>query len=117
MSITFSTWKPLIPVFVAEAPSCSGVYQLANLVRTVVFIGAAGESLSEMLNEHLNAPATLHAPVGRLYFRVAALDEPAGVQTALIEEFRASHNGAFPAAQLTQPTPVPVPPRRHLKAV
>ena len=117
MSIVFSPWKPMTPALVAEAPTCPGVYELATLVRTVVFIGAAGESLSETLTEHLNAPATLHPHFGRLYFRLVPMDEPEGTQNALIEEHRASHNGAFPAAQLIQPMPVPVLPRRHLKAV
>jgi len=117
MSIVFSPWKPMTPALVAEAPTCPGVYELATLVRTVVFIGAAGESLSEALTEHLNAPATLHPHFGRLYFRLVPMDEPEGTQNARIEEYRASHSGAFPAAQLIQPMPVPAMPRRHLKAV
>jgi hypothetical protein len=117
MSMTFSPWKPMTPATIAEAPTCSGVYELATLVRTVVFIGAAGENLSEALTEHMKAPQALHPHFGRLYFRVAPLDEPEGVQVALVEEYRATHAGAFPAAQMTQPTPQPVMPRRHLKAV
>ena len=117
MPIVFSPWKPMNPALVAEAPNCAGVYELATLVRTVVFIGAAGESICEALTEHLNAPATLHPHFGRLYFRVAPMEAPEGTQNALIEEYRASHNGAFPAAQLIQPMPLPVEPRRHLKAV
>jgi hypothetical protein len=114
----FSPWKPMTPTMISEAPTCPGVYELATLVRTVIFIGAAGESLSEALTEHLHAPATLHPHFGRLYFRVAPLEEPAGIQGELIEAYRASHAGAFPAAQLIQPTPLPpVAPRRHLKAV
>ncbi len=117
MSIPFSPWKPLTPAIVAEAPTCPGVYELATLVRTVVFIGAAGENLSEALAAHLGAPQTLHSHFGRLYFRVAAMDEAADAQNALLEEHRATHAGAFPAAQLIQPPPQPVMPRRHLKAV
>jgi hypothetical protein len=117
MPITFSPWKPMTPATVAEAPTCPGLYELATLVRTVVFIGAAGENLSEALTGHLNAPATLHPHFGRLYFRVAPRDDPEETQRELIEAYRASHAGAFPAAQLTQPAAEPVVPRRHLKAV
>ncbi len=118
MSIMFSPWKPMIPAMIADAPTCPGVYELATLVRTVVFIGAAGENLSEALTEHMKVPATLHPHFGRLYFRVAPLEEPEGTQGELIEAYRASHAGAFPAAQLIRPTPLPaVAPRRHLKAV
>jgi hypothetical protein len=106
----------MIPALIAEAPTCPGVYELANLVRTVVFIGAAPENLSEALGAHLSTPPTLHGHFGRLYFRVAPLDEPGNTQNTLIEKFRAGHSGAFPAAQMTQ-LPPPVLPRRHLKAV
>ena len=118
MPIMFSPWKPMTAAAIADAPACPGLYELATLVRTVVFIGAAAENLSEALTAHLNAPATLqHPPAGRLYFRVAPLDDPEETQRELIEAYRAAHAGAFPAAQLTQPAPQPTTPRRHLKAV
>jgi hypothetical protein len=117
MSLNFSPWKPMIPTLIADAPASPGVYQLATLVRTVVFIGAAQENLSESLNVHLNAPATLHPHFGKLYFRVAPLDAPESAQGGLLEEYRASHGGAMPPAQMSQPTPPPSLQRRHLKAV
>ena len=117
MSIPFSSWKPLVPVAITEAPTCPGVYQLATLVRTVVFIGAAPTNLSETLAQHVNAPATLHPHLGPLYFRLAPLESPEHAQSELLEEYRARHGGALPAAQMTQPPPLPVAPRRHLKAV
>jgi hypothetical protein len=115
MSITFSTWKPMVPALVAEAPASPGVYELATLVRTVVFIGSAAENLSEALNQHLNQPATLHPHFGRLYFRIAPLEDPDHGQAALLDAYRASHAGSLPAAQMSEP-PAPAP-RRHLKAV
>jgi len=117
MSIPFSPWKPMVPAVVAETPPCPGVYQLATLVRTVVFIGAAPADLSETLAQHLNAPATLHPHLGHLYFRIAPLEDPEPTQTALLNEYCKLHGGAPPAAQVTQPLPLPLAPRRHLKAV
>jgi hypothetical protein len=118
MSINFSPWKPMTPAVVAETPPCPGVYELGTLVRTVVFIGAADDDLSATLTQHLHVPQTLHPHLGRLYFRFAPLEEPAGTRAALLEEFRSSHAGALPVAQANQPAPAPmVEPRRHLKAV
>jgi len=117
MSLNFSPWKPMIPALIADAPASPGVYQLGTLVRTVVFIGAAQENLSEALSVHLNAPATLHPHFGKLYFRVAPLDEPEPAQGGLLEEYRASHGGALPAAQISEPAPLQTMQRRHLKAV
>jgi hypothetical protein len=101
-----------------RAPDLPRRLRARHLVRTVVFIGAAGDNLSDALTEHMNTPATLHPHFGRLYFRYAPLEEPDSAQATLIEAFRASHSGAFPAAQMTQPQPVLQSlPRRHLKAV
>lgn len=118
MSINFSPWKPMTPALIAEAPSCPGVYELATLVRTVVYIGAADDSLSQILTQHLRVPQTLHPHLGRLYFRFAPLDEPEGTRAVLLEEFRSSHGGALPVAQVHPPAAAPmVEPHRHLKAV
>ena len=107
----------MLPAVVAEAPTSPGVYQLATLVRTIVFIGTASENLSATLTQHLNAPATLHPHLGHLYFRIAPLEDPECAQAELLEEYRTLHGGAPPAAQMTQPLPLPLAPRRHLKAV
>ncbi len=115
MSLTFSQWKPMTLARVGEVPSCPGVYELGTLVRTVVFIGAAEESLSEALTQHLNAPATLHPHLGRLYFRMVPIDAPEHAQVELLDEYRHRHGGSLPTAQTSMPTPQP--PRRHLKAV
>jgi hypothetical protein len=115
MPITFSTWKPMVPALVAEAPTSPGVYELGTLVRTVLFIGSAPESLSDALSQHLNTPATLPPYIGGLYFRTAALEDPEHGQVALLDEYRALHAGSLPAAQTSEPPP-PAP-RRHLKAV
>lgn len=118
MAINFTPWKPMTPAVIAETPACPAVYELGTLVRTVVFIGAADGNLSETLNQHLSVPQTLHPHLGRLYFRFAQQDEPEGTRAVLLEEFRTSHAGALPVAQLNQPAPTPmVEPRRHLKAV
>lgn len=118
MAVNFSPWKPMTPAVIAEAPNCPAVYELGTLVRTVVYIGAADDDLSQTLHHHLSVPQTLHPPLGRLYFRFAPLDEPEGTRAVLLEEFRTSHAGALPVAQSNQPAPAPAAePRRHLKAV
>ena len=117
MSIPFSPWKPMLPAVVATAPACPGVYQLATLVRTIVFIGTASESLSATLAQHLNTPATLHPHLGQLYFQIAPLEGPERVQAELLNTHRANHGGSLPAAQMTPPPPLPLAPLRHLKAV
>ena len=112
--MTFSAWRPLIPAETEQAPDCSGVFELATLVRTVVFIGAAPESLGATLAQHLVLPGTLHLQMGRLYFRYQTAEEPEQTQLDLLEEYRRTHGSLPPAQSMSPPPPRP---RRHLKAV
>lgn len=115
MTIAFSAWHPLVEAEVAALPDSPGVYEVATLVRTVLFIGAAPESLVATLTRQLDAPGTLHAHGGRLYFRCFATEESERTQTDLLQAYRDLHGGALPPAQTTSP-PQPRP-IRHLKAV
>lgn len=115
MSIPFSEWQPLVPAEIARVPESPGVFEVATLVRTVLFIGAASENLLAALHHHHALPGHPLMHSGRLYFRYHATDEPERVQKELLAEYRRSHGGALPPAQ---DTPGPSPgPRRHLKAV
>ncbi len=114
--MTFSKWRPMTPVEVEQVPGCPGVFELATLVRTVVFIGGAPESLSNALQQHLTvATGDSRIPSGRLYFRYRATDEVQQLQNDLLADYRRRHDGALPPGQSLAP-PAPRP-RRHLKAV
>ena len=116
--MAFSTWRPMTQAEVERVPACPGVFELATLVRTVVFIGAAPESLASALEQHLALPAGASGPriaSGRLYFRYRATEEVEQLQSDLLEEYRRHHGGALPPGQSI--APALVRPRRHLKAV
>jgi len=109
---TFTPWRPLVPDALAELPERPGVYQLATLVRTVVYIGAA-TNLAASLAQHVSLAGGPFS-VGRRYFRFVELERPETVQRQLLVDFERSHQGALPGAQATPPSPGE---RRHLKAV
>ncbi len=111
----FSTWRPLIPAEIERVPECPGVYELATLVRTILFIGAAAESLNTELTQHLAVASSPLLRSGHLYFRHRATDEPIQTQNEMLADYTARHGGALPPAQSTPPSPPR--PRRHLKAV
>lgn len=115
-SFPFSAWRPLLPSETAGVPTCPGVFELATLVRTVVLIGAANESLMATLDRFTASPAPVTSKCGRLYFRYRPCESPAEIQERLLDEHRQRHGGALPPAQepaLHDATP----PERHLKAV
>jgi hypothetical protein len=115
MSAAFSTWKALDWSTVALLPDSPGVFEIANLVRTTLFIGAAPESLVTTITTHLETPAGLHARAGRLYFRFAATEEAGRIQAELLTRYGERHAGSLPPAQ-SKPPPA-ARPARHLKAV
>jgi len=115
MTHAFSTWKPLDAGEVTLLPDSPGVFEIATLVRNVLFIGAASESLATTLASQLDTPAAVHARVGRLYFRYASVEESEQAQAELLARYRDRHAGTLPPAQSSSPaTPRP---QRHLKAV
>ena len=115
MTVDFSVWHPLTPAETTGAPESRGVFEIANLVRTLLFVGTAPESLAASLRQYLETPGQRQPLAGRLYFRFLPTDEPEKLQNDLLVSYRECHSGALPPAQ-TSPPPPPHP-TRHLKAV
>ncbi len=115
MTSAFSTWKLLDSVTVTQLPESPGVFEIATLVRTTLFIGVAAENLVRTLRTHLEIPTALHARAGRLYFRYAPTEDAERVHAELLTRYGECHGGALPPAQSTPP--LTARPQRHLKAV
>lgn len=116
MAEPFTTWRPLIPGELGQIPESPGVFEIGTLVRSLLFVGAAPQSLIMTLNGYiLEVPPQLHQYAGGLYFRVLTTSEPERTQDDLLARYRDCHGGSLPPAQSISP-----PPRiaaRHLKAV
>jgi len=115
MTIPFSIWRPLVPAQITDAPETPGVFEIATLVRTLLHVGAASESLALTLTRYVETPGHLQAHTGGLYFRYASVHDPEPLQTTLLDAYRERHGGLLPPAQEASD-----PPRsalRHLKAV
>jgi hypothetical protein len=110
---TFTPWHPLLPDALATVPSRPGVFQLATLVRTVVYIGASSD-LAATLAQHVTLAGSPFA-LGRRYFRYVELEHPEQRQRELLEEFRRSHRGTLPTSQSMSPGQAIA--RRLLRAV
>lgn len=115
MTSALSTWKLLDSATIAQLPESPGVFEIATLVRTTLFIGVAPESLMTTLRTHLEIPTGLHAGAGRLYFRYAPTEDAERVHADLLARYGKCHGGALPPAQATPPPTAR--PQRHLKAV
>jgi hypothetical protein len=115
MTSAFSAWQSLDATAVSQLPNSPGVFEIANLVRTTLYIGAAAESLVATLTTHLGGPTALHARAGRLYFRHAPTEDAERVQAELLARYGECHSGMLPPGQSTPP--LAARPQRHLKAV
>ena len=115
MTPAFTAWKALDWSTVALLPNGPGVFEIANLVRTTLFIGAATNSLATSMTTHLETPSALHARAGRLYFRYAPAEDAERIQTDLLASYGERHGGALPPAQ--SKSSQAARPTRHLKAV
>jgi len=115
MTVGFSVWRPLTVAETVAAPETPGVFEIANLVRTLLFVGTAPESLAASLTQYLDVPGRRQPSFGRLHFRFLPTNEPERVQDDLLLSYRERHGGALPPAQTSQPPAIR--PTRHLKAV
>jgi hypothetical protein len=110
---TFTPWRPLFPDQLAEVPDRPGVYELATLVRTIVYVGEAG-NLASALSQHVSL-AGGPSSQNRRYFRFVEVERPEQLQRQLLAEYQRTHQGALPAAQTAATLQADT--RRHLKAV
>jgi hypothetical protein len=110
----FSGWRPLVETELTAVPERPGVFEIGTLVRSLLLVGSATDSLAATLGHYANSPGQLQHHVGRLYFRYAPSDEPDRLQTEVLSGYRERHGGALPPAQAT---PAPTRSARLLKAV
>jgi hypothetical protein len=90
-------WLKLNPSTIEEIPAAPGVFEIANLVRTILFIGAGEGNLRQKLEGLGAVPANLPASVGGYYVRYALVADEAGAVAEREAGHRAEHRGRLPA--------------------
>jgi len=111
----FTVWRPLVPAEIAGLPESPGVFEIATLVRSLIHVGAASESLVCTLTRYIETPGHMHSHTGGLYFRYSRVEDPGRLQAELLGTYRERHGGLLPPAQEASDTPSRA--LRHLKAV
>lgn len=89
-------WRRLTPDTIAELPESGAVFEIANLVRTVHYIGTAQGNLRQRMATWTHEQAKLSPMPGGYYVRY----EPATAEEQALEQrlssYRASHGGRLP---------------------
>jgi hypothetical protein len=92
-------WCPLTLETIGRLPAAAGVFELATLVRNVVYIGRAAGSLRERLTQMARADGPLLPRVtGGYYFRyTSAPDEDAAFEALIAEHQRRRGTAGTPS--------------------
>ena len=96
MNTEHGVWRRLTPDTIAELPESGAVFEVANLVRTVHYIGTARGNLRQRVATWSQEDAK-HSPTpGGFFIRY----EPAAVEDKALEDrlatYRANHGGRLP---------------------
>lgn len=107
-----NAWRRLTPETIAQLPEAAAVFEVANLVRTVQYIGTAEGNLRARVAEIAAQASRLPPSAGGYYVRW----EPTAAETEALEQwltaFRTFHRGATPSGNAEAPTRLRVAARR-----
>jgi hypothetical protein len=105
MAVEPGRWLKLNPTTIACIPESPGIFEIGNLVRSVLYIGRGDGNLRTRLASLGAIPANVPASTGGYYVRyLLAEDEDAAVtdrQTC----HRAEHDGHLPPGNEARPRP------------
>jgi hypothetical protein len=102
MNTEHANWRRLTPDTIAELPESGAVFEVANLVRTVHYIGIARGNLRQRLATWSQEQAKLSPTPGGYFIRY----QPASVEDKALEDrlstYRAAHGGRLPSGNREQ---------------
>lgn len=96
MDVDPGRWLRLNPDNIAGLPEDAGVFEIANLVRNVLYIGRGDGSLRRRLAEMGHLPPQLPASTGGYYFRFMLTAEEQQEMDRRVEAYRTRHAGRPP---------------------
>jgi hypothetical protein len=116
-------WIRLTPYALESVPRSQGVYELATLVRSTVYVGrTADRDLRSCLADEITDPRREAVRRQAQYFRYEATSRDEARQRELLEDYRRSHHGLLPPGNLERDDPAAAreaeqPDRRGLRLV
>ena len=106
------SWRRLTPETIAQLPEVAAVFEVANLVRTVKYIGGAGGNLRARVAGLTTDPSRFPPSAGGYYVRYEPADSEADAHAQRLAAYQAMHRGGLPAGNREQPVALRVAPRR-----
>jgi hypothetical protein len=97
MAVEPGRWQKLNPFTIERAPDGPGIFEIGNLVRSVLFIGRADGNLRRRLDGLGAVPENVPASAGGYYVRWAIADDEEAALAERQAAHRAQHDGCLPA--------------------
>ena len=104
-------WRRLTPAAIAALPEAAAVFEVANLVRTVKYIGSAGGNLRTRLSA-FQTQAKLRPSPGGYFFRYETAAREDDLLARRLSAYRTAHRGLLPVANTGTTAPLRVASRR-----
>jgi len=89
-------WRRLTPETIAELPETGAVFEVANLVRTVLFIGRASGNLRARMAAYVSEDAKLRPCPGGYFFRYESTASEEETLDQRLASYLDSHGGMLP---------------------
>jgi hypothetical protein len=90
-------WVKLDRAAIDGLPDAPGVFEIGNLVRTILLIGRGNGSLRRRLREIGADPKDIPTCAGGLYLRYRLAEDEAALATECESAYRARHHGELPS--------------------
>jgi len=91
-----NAWQPLTPEVIAGLPEAPAVFEVANLVRSVVYIARAEGKLRESLTALWQDPVKLPVRPGGHFFRYELTTREEEALQKRLTAYRTKHQGQLP---------------------
>jgi len=104
-------WRRLTPETIAELPETGAVFEVANLVRTVLFIGRASGNLRARMAAYVSEDMKLRPCAGGYFFRYEPTTSEEETLDQRLASYLGSHAGMLPAGN-AGPQPLRLASRR-----
>jgi hypothetical protein len=98
------SWRRLTPEMIADLPESGAVFEVANLVRTVQFIGTASGNLRTRLATYTQEDLKQRPIPGGYYVRYEAAAAEDEALDARLTAYRTAHGGTLPAGNYERVT-------------
>ena len=105
MAVEPGLWRKLNPATIENVPDAPAIFEIGNLVRSVLYVGRADGNLRRRLERLGAIPENVPASAGGYYVRWAVVGDEEAALAERQAAHRAAHDGRLPPGNEARPRP------------